>query len=95
MFQPVELDLATLHTQRHRRFVKTHLPFDAVPIWDEVKYIHVSDGRDRGAIALRYTGVYPQMVRALVAIEGLESLASHAGRARWPAGGAHFGLDPT
>ncbi len=47
MFQPVETDLATLQTQRHRRFVKTHLPFDAVPIWDEVKYIHVSrDGRD-------------------------------------------------
>jgi aryl sulfotransferase len=47
MFQPVETDLATLMAQRHRRFVKTHLPFDAVPIWDEVKYIHVArDGRD-------------------------------------------------
>ena len=47
MFQPVEADLATLEAQRHRRFVKTHLPFDAVPIWDQVKYIHVArDGRD-------------------------------------------------
>jgi aryl sulfotransferase len=47
MFQPLETDLATLAAQRHRRFVKTHLPFDSVPIWDEVKYIHVArDGRD-------------------------------------------------
>jgi len=47
MFQPVETDLATLQAQRHRRFIKTHLPFDAMPIWDEVKYIHVArDGRD-------------------------------------------------
>jgi aryl sulfotransferase len=47
MFQPLETDLATLEAQSHRRFVKTHLPFDAVPIWDQVKYIHVArDGRD-------------------------------------------------
>jgi aryl sulfotransferase len=47
MFQPLETDLATLEAQTHRRFVKTHLPFDAVPVWDEVKYIHVArDGRD-------------------------------------------------
>jgi aryl sulfotransferase len=47
MFRPVEADLATLEAQIHRRFLKTHLPFDAVPIWDEVKYIHVArDGRD-------------------------------------------------
>lgn len=46
-FAPVEQDLATLAAQTHRRFVKTHLPFDSVPIWEGVKYIHVGrDGRD-------------------------------------------------
>ena len=47
MFEPLENDLETLAAQRHRRFLKSHLPFDSVPIWDEVKYIHVArDGRD-------------------------------------------------
>ena len=33
--------------RRHRRFLKAHLPFDGLPIFDEVKYIHVArDGRD-------------------------------------------------
>ena len=31
----------------HRRFLKTHLPFDGLPFYDEIKYIHVGrDGRD-------------------------------------------------
>ena len=31
----------------HRRFLKTHLPLDGLPFYDEVKYIHVArDGRD-------------------------------------------------
>lgn len=37
----------TLETQTHRRFVKTHLPLDGLPLFDEVRYIHVArDGRD-------------------------------------------------
>ena len=36
-----------LEAQRHRRFLKTHLPIDGLPLYDEVKYIHVGrDGRD-------------------------------------------------
>lgn len=31
----------------HRRLLKTHLPLDGLPFYDEVKYIHVArDGRD-------------------------------------------------
>src|SRR5258706_6023976 len=46
-FAPVEDDLATLKAQTHRRAVKSHLPFDALPIYEGVKYIHVArDGRD-------------------------------------------------
>jgi aryl sulfotransferase len=47
IFAPLEADLAMLEAQTHRRFIKSHLPFDAVPLYDTVKYIHVArDGRD-------------------------------------------------
>jgi aryl sulfotransferase len=46
-FAPNEVNLATLAAQTHRRFVKSHMPFDALPIYEGVKYIHVArDGRD-------------------------------------------------
>jgi aryl sulfotransferase len=33
--------------QPHRRFFKSHLPFDGLPQYDQVRYIHVArDGRD-------------------------------------------------
>src|SRR5215470_6703817 len=44
---PIEQVLAAGEAQTHRRFLKSHLPLDALPIFDEVKYIHVArDGRD-------------------------------------------------
>jgi aryl sulfotransferase len=47
LFNALEDDLATLSAQTHRRYIKSHLPFDALPVWDTVKYIHVGrDGRD-------------------------------------------------
>jgi len=47
IFGPLDDDLAMLQAQTHRRYVKSHLPFDALPVWDTVKYIHVGrDGRD-------------------------------------------------
>ena len=33
---------ATIEAQTHRRFLKSHLPFDGLPIYDEVRYIHVA-----------------------------------------------------
>lgn len=37
----------SLDQQTHRRFIKSHVPFDGMPIYDEVKYIHMArDGRD-------------------------------------------------
>lgn len=46
-FNPIEDDLANLEGQQHRRAIKTHLPFDALPIYEDMKYIHVArDGRD-------------------------------------------------
>lgn len=44
---PIEVALPMIEAQTHRRFLKSHLPLDALPIYDEVKYIHVArDGRD-------------------------------------------------
>jgi aryl sulfotransferase len=44
---PVEVALQVIEAQPHRRFLKSHLPLDALPIYDEVKYIHTArDGRD-------------------------------------------------
>src|SRR5215470_10659968 len=45
--EPIEAVLARIEAQDHRRFLKSHLPFDALPIHDEVHYIHVArDPRD-------------------------------------------------
>jgi aryl sulfotransferase len=47
IFGSIEDNLALLSAQSHRRFIKTHLPFDSVPLFDSVKYIHTArDGRD-------------------------------------------------
>ena len=44
---PVEPMIAALEAQTHRRFLKSHLPFDGLPIYDELRYIHVArDPRD-------------------------------------------------
>lgn len=38
---------AILERQRHRRFLASHLPFDTLPVYEGVKFIHVArDGRD-------------------------------------------------
>jgi aryl sulfotransferase len=44
---PMEVLTPMLEAQTHRRFIKTHLPMDALPLHDEVRYIHTArDGRD-------------------------------------------------
>ena len=44
---PLEDKLKLLESQTHRRFLKTHLPLDAMPYFPVVKYIFVGrDGRD-------------------------------------------------
>lgn len=45
--EPLEAVLAQIEAQNHRRFLKSHLPLDGMPYYDEIKYIHVArDGRD-------------------------------------------------
>lgn len=44
---PKEVKLAMIEAQTHRRFMKTHLPVDALVFHDKCKYIYVGrDGRD-------------------------------------------------
>ncbi len=45
--EPIEAVMARLEVQEHRRFLKAHLPADGLPLFDEVRYVHVArDGRD-------------------------------------------------
>ena len=42
-----DMMFATIEAQEHRRFLKSHLPLDAIPYFDNVKYIMVArDARD-------------------------------------------------
>jgi aryl sulfotransferase len=44
---PLELILETVNAQQHRRFLKTHLPLDALVFSPKAKYLYVArDGRD-------------------------------------------------
>ena len=44
---PLEEVKQVIENQDHRRFLKSHLPFDGLPHYDDVRYIHVArDGRD-------------------------------------------------
>ncbi len=44
---PLEIIFESLEAQKHRRFVKTHLPLDALVFSPQAKYLYVGrDGRD-------------------------------------------------
>jgi aryl sulfotransferase len=44
---PIDLVYGLAESQTHRRFFKSHLPLDALPFYEDVKYLHVArDGRD-------------------------------------------------
>lgn len=44
---PLEVTTEVAQSQTHRRFLKSHLPYDALPVHEGVKFIHVArDGRD-------------------------------------------------
>lgn len=44
---PLEIILTLLERQKHRRFIKTHLPLDGLPFNPKLKYIYVArDARD-------------------------------------------------
>lgn len=61
---PIRETLDEIEAQTHRRFIKSHLPLDALPLYEEVRYIHVArDGRD--ACASFHNHVQAYTARAL------------------------------
>lgn len=84
IFNSIEADLAVLAAQTHRRYMKSHAPFDALPVWDSVKYIHVGrDGRDsRLSWQNHQAGFRPEFVQRI--ISNAMSLARASGRPPQP-----------
>jgi aryl sulfotransferase len=61
---------AVMEALPHRRFPKTHLPMDGLPLFDEVKYLHVArDGRDAAmSMHNHFTGFSDEMLARFDAI---------------------------
>lgn len=79
IFSPLEDDLALLEAQTHRRYIKSHLPFDALPIWDTVKYIHVArDARDARLSWKNHEEGFTDEAKARIAANAI-ALAAEAG----------------
>jgi aryl sulfotransferase len=66
--EPVEAVMARIEAQEHRRFLKAHLPADGLPLFDEVRYVHVTrDGRDACISYHNHgSGLTPGMLEGLV-----------------------------
>ncbi|MFI5317666.1 MAG: sulfotransferase domain-containing protein [Myxococcota bacterium] len=66
---PLEPMLQLIEAQTHRRFLKSHLPLDGLPIYDEVRYIHVArDPRDACmSFFNHYSGLTPLAFEAIAA----------------------------
>lgn len=69
---PVEAVMESIEAQSHRRFLKSHLPFDAMPIYDEVRYIHVArHGLDAFMSWHNHTSHYSQRAVEMQGAAGL------------------------
>ena len=62
---PIDVAIPMLEAQTHRRFLKSHLPFDALPLYDEVFYIHVA--RDPRDAAMSFSNHYNSFTPAALA----------------------------
>ncbi len=66
---------ALIEGQEHRRFLKSHLPFDGLPHYDQVKYIHVArDGRDLCMSAWNHHGALTPVSREMISACAADSL---------------------
>jgi aryl sulfotransferase len=67
---------ASLDAQTHRRFIKSHEPFDGIPIYDGVRYIHVTrDGRDAAMSLHNQWNEFNDQIRQFFNQVGLEDPA--------------------
>jgi len=62
--------LATLESQRHRRFIKTHTPLDGLPLHQDVTYVCV--GRDPRDVMLSFENAMANLHPAAVPAGGLD-----------------------
>jgi len=71
---PIEAMIAVLEAQTHRRAMKSHLPFDALPIHDEVKYIHTARGGLDACFSFHnhFANFTPQAIGAIERIAQLD-----------------------
>ncbi len=70
---PIEAVIEQFDAQTHRRLPKAHLPLDGLPLYDEVKYVHVArDGRDVSMSWHHHHAGYQADHRARVRQIGLE-----------------------
>lgn len=72
-YVPLEVFLNGLEAQAHRRFIKTHLPLDAMRYEPQLKYVYVSrDGRDVFmSLWNHYSNMKPETVAHMNDIPGL------------------------
>lgn len=76
---PLEAMMRAIEAQEHRRFLKSHLPLDALPLFDEVRYIHVArDGRDACMSFLNHFNSYTP--EALARFDAIGSADETIGR---------------
>ena len=67
IFGPIEQVLEAAQAQTHRRFLKTHLPYDAIPVYEGMKIIHVArDGRDAAMSLHNHLGSFTPGARELL-----------------------------
>lgn len=71
--EPVEDVMARIDSQGHRRFLKSHLPADGLPLFGEVRYIHVArHGLDAFMSFHNHATGYTPEARAALDRAGLE-----------------------
>ncbi|MET1027737.1 MAG: sulfotransferase domain-containing protein, partial [Dongiaceae bacterium] len=94
MSQSVEQTLESAEAQTHRRFFKTHLPLDALPIYQGVKFIHVArDGRDAAMSWHNHLFHYTPAFRQLLGGIGQDDPKSDSGSRPVPENPAAFFAD--
>lgn len=73
---PLDAVMAQIEAQRDRRFLKSHLPADGLPLYDQVHYIHVArDGRDAALSFHSHARGFTQQMLAALDRSGLEDPA--------------------
>jgi len=74
LFGPVEGALGMAEAQTTRRFLKSHLPYDSLPVYEGVKFIHTArDGRDSAmSFHNHMIGFAPEAVASMAAISAAD-----------------------